>query len=162
MKGKMKKYGAWLLWDGGYHDWPCLACPFKDQPPGPKSVESTWKDIECIFGILNKKSLILKNPIPQHIKENIERMLLTYCVIHNMTREVEGKCEDWMESGNDDQEYDPLAKLVRRKHEKSRNSHGLAGTCSENRTMYNVKDGILVPIVDAINKLLVRIEPCTM
>ena len=113
------------------------------------SVESTRKDIECIFGILKKKFLILKNPIRQHIKENIERMFLTCCVIHNMTREAEGKFDDWMESDDDGQEYDPLAELVRRKHEKSKNSHGVAGTRSHNRTMYNVKDGV---VVDAINE----------
>jgi hypothetical protein len=144
-----KNYGAWLLCDGGYHDWPCLACPFKDQPPGPvrnwsKSVESTRKDIECIFGILKKKFLILKNPIRQEIKENIERMFLTCCVIHNMTMEAEGKFDDWMEFDEDEEEYDPLAELVRRTHEKrGKNAHGVAGTRSENRTMYNVKDGVV-------------------
>ena len=111
--------------DGGYHGWPCLACPFQQQPAGPignwsTSVESTRKDIECAFGILKKRFLILKNPIRQQIKHNIERMFLTCSVLHNMTMEEED-LHDWMIDDDDEEVYDPLSKLVERNLRKKRN-----------------------------------------
>ena len=122
---QIQNHGAWLLCDGGYHGWPCLACPFQQQPAGPignwsTSVESTRKDIECAFGILKKRFLILKNPIRQQIKHNIERMFLTCSVLHNMTMEEEG-LHDWMIDDDDEEVYDPLSKLVERNLRKKRN-----------------------------------------
>ena len=123
---QIRNHGAWLLCDGGYHEWPCLACPCKQQPAGPignwsTSVESTRKDIECVFGILKKRFLILKNPIRQQIKQNIERMFLTCCVLHNMTMDDEG-LHDWMIDEDDEEVYDPLAKLVERNLRKKKAS----------------------------------------
>ena len=95
-----------------------LACPCKQKPAGPignwsTSVQSTRKDIECVFGILKKRFLILKSPIRQQIKQNVERMFLSCCVLHNMTMEEEG-LHGWMIDEDDEEVYDPLAKLVER------------------------------------------------
>jgi len=100
------------------------------------------KDIECVFGILKKRFLILKNPIRQQIKQNIERMFLTCCVLHNMTMEEEG-LHDWMIDEDDEEVYDPLAKLVernlRKKRKRGRNL-GVAGMRSLNRELYSITE----------------------
>jgi hypothetical protein len=56
-----REKGLYMICDGGYHLWPSLICPFKDQMDG--SDEKKWsslleslqkKDVECVFGILKK------------------------------------------------------------------------------------------------------------
>jgi hypothetical protein len=49
-----------------------------------KTVESVRKDVECVFGILKKRFLLLKHPIRHHDPEQIQRAFLTCCVIHNI------------------------------------------------------------------------------
>jgi hypothetical protein len=49
--------GAWILVDGGYLNWSCLICPFKEsislkEQRWSRWVESMRKDVECTFGIL--------------------------------------------------------------------------------------------------------------
>ena len=151
---RVKHYGVWLLCDGGYHKWKCLANPFKfflnlaEARRWSKAVESARKDIECVFGILKRRFLMLKNPIRIGVKENIERMFLTCCVIHNMTMEEEG-LYDWMEGEeNADEEYDPLSEHVRKEWEKKKSKNGqgvgVAGTRSENRELYDIAESYLL------------------
>ena len=76
--------GAYLISDGGYHRWGCLVNPYHLQPPGTdlelwsNNIESVRKDIECVFGILKKRFLILKHPIRLHspycIGANLENL----------------------------------------------------------------------------------------
>ena len=83
----LKFKGAYFISDGGYHRWPCLISnPFKHQPEGTdlevwsQNIESVWKDIECVFGILKKRFLFLKHPIRIHSPHCIQRC----CVLHNI------------------------------------------------------------------------------
>jgi hypothetical protein len=61
--------GLFLICDGGYHLWKMLICPFKDQPDGSSEtrwsglIESLRKDVECLFGILKKRFMILKHAV---------------------------------------------------------------------------------------------------
>jgi hypothetical protein len=92
--------GAYLICDGGYHEWACLVSPYKHQLPGSalekwsKTVESVRKDVECVFGILKKRFLLLKHPIRLHDPEQIQRAFLTCCVIHNILLDYDLYDED--------------------------------------------------------------------
>jgi hypothetical protein len=61
--------GYYYIVDGGYNIWIELIAPFKHEPESciahiwSKQVESIWKDVECVFGILKKWFLILKHPV---------------------------------------------------------------------------------------------------
>ena len=67
-----KQKGAYFICDGGYHLWDTLIPPYKDQLEGSsmmewsKHLESSRKDIECVFGILKKRFLFLKHSIRFH------------------------------------------------------------------------------------------------
>ena len=136
--------GAYLISDGGYHRWLCLATACATQPEGPvenwsKRMESIRKDIECLFGILKKKFLMLKNPIRWAIMNNISRLFLTCCVIHNMVFEVEGTA-DWMIGEEDLEVYDPLAATVRREALETCNYRdGVPGTRSRHRHRFRIR-----------------------
>lgn len=57
--------GVYLLVDGGYHKWRIMQCPIKhtpevDQIRWSEFAERIRKDVECSFGILKKRFLILK------------------------------------------------------------------------------------------------------
>jgi hypothetical protein len=48
---------CWLMVDGGYHKWRVLMCPVEDTSVGEElewseALESTCKDVECVFGQL--------------------------------------------------------------------------------------------------------------
>ena len=74
---------------GGYCQWTCLIPPFKDQTEASefyswsKHVEGLRKDIECVFGKLKKRFLAIKNPIHFGNPDNIQRMFVTCCALHN-------------------------------------------------------------------------------
>lgn len=58
-------YGVYLICDGWYLQRPQLICLYKHKPVrswegyfSPK-IESIWKDVECVFGILKKQWKIL-------------------------------------------------------------------------------------------------------
>ena len=69
-------------------------------------------------------------------------MFLTCCVLHNMTMEDEG-LHGWMIDEDDEEVYDPLAKLVernlRKKRKRGRNL-GVAGMRSLNRELYSITE----------------------
>ena len=60
---ELKQKGVYFICDGGYHFWQTLIPPYKDQLEGSsmmewsKHLESSRKDIECVFGILKKRFL---------------------------------------------------------------------------------------------------------
>ena len=64
-EGEDENYkGAWILVDGGYLNWSTLICPFKSSLSIKEQRWSRWaesmrKDVECTFGILKGKILIL-------------------------------------------------------------------------------------------------------
>ena len=99
--------GLFFICDGGYNTFPCFICPFKHQPPGTnvekwsKQIESIRKDVECTFGILKVRFLILKHPLRIHDPQKIERIFVTCCVIHNMLLEYDGLDDKWIEDDED-------------------------------------------------------------
>ena len=132
-----------MICDGGYHDWPCLACPYKHQVPGSsmeawsKNVESVRKDIECIFGILKKRFLFLKHPIRLHCPDKIHRAFVTCCVLHNILLDYDGY-DNWNFNEEDiSVEYNVLEEMAELK---ASTSNGVAGVRSRNREQYGVVD----------------------
>jgi hypothetical protein len=63
--------GAYLLSDNGYHKWRCLQCPMKQyldhdgilEKRWSEMVESLRKDVECFFGAIKMRFLILNGII---------------------------------------------------------------------------------------------------
>ena len=95
--GKTKVFhGLYLISDGGYHRWPCFAFPIKSGQPGSASMkwsgmlESVRKDIECVFGILKKRFVILKAFNRMAKVQNIDDVFVTCCILHNILLEADG------------------------------------------------------------------------
>jgi hypothetical protein len=92
--------GLYYIVDGGYHTWGCLICPFKIQQPGTScevwssALESIRKDVECTFGILKVRFLILKHPLRLHDMEVIEDVVHTCAMIHNRLMQYDDR-DDW-------------------------------------------------------------------
>jgi hypothetical protein len=90
----------YYICNGGYHFWPCLICPFKDQIDG--SIEQKWsalleslhKDVECVFSILKKLFQILKHASRFHRMEDIGNIFRKCCILHNMLLEWDGY-DEW-------------------------------------------------------------------
>lgn len=116
---KQKYCGVWLLVDNGYHDYSCTIPPFKDvgmadQHAWSEWLESTRKDVECVFGILKARFLILTSPIRYHGVAVVDKIWKTCCALHNMI--LDAKRDDLarndddtdtdagQESGSDDEE----------------------------------------------------------
>lgn len=81
--------GAYLICDGGYHEWKCLitSLPVTTDPlrqMWSNRLESIRKDVECTFGILKKRFLFLKNAITLQKKSTIDWSFYCCCIIHNM------------------------------------------------------------------------------
>lgn len=98
--GKKYHEGAYFICDGGYLEWEELIPPYKHQAETSivgkwsKHVESMRKDIECVFGILKKRFLILKYPVRVIEPKKIEDIFVTCCVLHNLLHDFDGY-DDW-------------------------------------------------------------------
>lgn len=57
-----------------------------------KRIESVRKDVECTFGILKRRFRILKVPMPYTSKEQVENIMFTCCVLHNILLGHLGDC----------------------------------------------------------------------
>ncbi|KAL0835091.1 hypothetical protein Bca101_086980 [Brassica carinata] len=85
---------AYYLTDGIYPNWSTFiqSIPL---PQGPKAElfaerqESTRKDVERAFGVLQSRFAIVKNPALQWDKEKIGRIMRTCVILHNMIVENE-------------------------------------------------------------------------
>ena len=101
--------GYYYICDGGYHLWETLIPPYKHQIDGSDemnwshNIESIRKDIECVFGILKKRFLFLKNPIRMHHPETIDDLFVTCCVLHNILLDYDGY-DNWEEIMLEDDE----------------------------------------------------------
>jgi Plant transposon protein. len=134
--GEKRHRGGYLICDGKYHEWGCLISPYKHQLPGTaleawsKSIESVRKDVECVFGILKKRFLLLKHPIRLHDPEQIHRAFLTCCVIHNILIDY-----DLYDEGND-VEYGLLEQSANLRASHLRHATGVSGVRSCFRGVY--------------------------
>ena len=98
-----------------------------------ENVESVRKDVECIFGILKKRFLILKHPIRLAKEQQIERLFVTCCVLHNLLLEYDGL------DAAADVEVTSSGALERAGEECARRSKyygGISGVRSANREEY--------------------------
>ena len=68
-------------------------------------VESLRKDVECTFGILKKRFMILKHAVRLHNIEDLEHIFRTCAILHNILLEHDGR-DDWEEELDDDSEDD--------------------------------------------------------
>ena len=80
--------GAWLLCDGGYHQWLCTICGFKhtsirERFLWSKRMESVRKDIENTFGILKTRFRVLRLPFMLPNEEDIDNTFRVCCMLHN-------------------------------------------------------------------------------
>ena len=87
--------GLYLLSDNGFHKWQMITMPMKnpvseEQKRWSKWCESMRKDIECTFGILKKRFLILKNPIRLRSIKSITNVFHCCCLLHNMLLSIDG------------------------------------------------------------------------
>ena len=99
--------GSYYICDGGYAPYTCLMPPFKDQLETSayfgwsKHVESLRKDVECTFGILKKRFMILKNPICLPCPEHVQSVFVTCCALHNALLKHDNDSDD-----NNDYDYE--------------------------------------------------------
>ena len=81
--------GIYLICDGGYLHWTELICPYKHEPASSRKgffsskIESIWKDVECVFGIMKKRWKILDNGIRFSDMQDVEKMFTDCCMLHN-------------------------------------------------------------------------------
>lgn len=94
--------GLFYICDGGYNSWIQLVAPFKHEPEGKppalwsNHIESVRKDIECVFGILKRRFLILKHPVRLQGMDIISDLFVACGVLHNMLIDWDGN-DDWEE-----------------------------------------------------------------
>jgi hypothetical protein len=92
--------GVYLICDGGYHRWPCLISPYKNNVPGSPTMrwsatlESVRKDIEGVFGILKVRFKFLKNFNSLHKQRDIDAAFTTCCMLHNMMLDIDGYLDE--------------------------------------------------------------------
>ena len=138
--------GAYMISDGGYNAWRCLVSPYKHQLEGTdeyrwsKRVESVRKDVECIFGVMKKRFLILKHPVRFHDAQQVERVFVTCAVIHNLLMDYDG-----LDDINEDDVDISYNILDRFNEDLARAASGqgggvVAGVRSGNQAMYGVQE----------------------
>jgi hypothetical protein len=86
--------GVYLLVDGGYHKWRLMQCPLKhtveeDKARWSEFAESIRKDVECSFGILKKRFQFLMNAITWCRKSDIDNVVFSCVILHNMLHEFD-------------------------------------------------------------------------
>ena len=95
--------GVWFIVDNGYLSWSCTVPPEKD-PVSYKYIrfsewlESIRKDVECTFGILKGRFLILRYGLRLESIELCDQVWKTCCALHNSLLHIDGLHEGW-ESG---------------------------------------------------------------
>ena len=53
------------------------------------------KDVECTFGILKGRWQILKTVVRLHGVEQVDKVWLTCCALHNWLLDIDGLDEEW-------------------------------------------------------------------
>ena len=82
--------GVYLICDGGYLRWPILVCPYQSAHLASlegyfsSNLESVRKDVECVFGILKKRSKMLEYGIRFRNIRTVEKVFIVCCILHNM------------------------------------------------------------------------------
>ena len=96
----VKRKGVYYLCDGGYHKWTCMINPMKhtsnrDDRLWSEWVESTRKDVECVFGILKGRFRFIRHGILLQSQEKVDTIFFTCCILHNLILEADGLDKRW-------------------------------------------------------------------
>jgi len=129
--------GAYVLCDGGYHQWRELICGVKNSVQVPVAnfaarAESVRKDVECLFGRTKKRFRVLRVPFLFKSQAHIENTFRFCMALHNMLLEYDGIADigqdeaDWIDAD--------VADHLRRVQEKVK--QGNAGVDDATRTGY--------------------------
>jgi hypothetical protein len=105
--------GVYLICDGGYHRWRILQCPLKHSVEHEVNefcamLESIRKDVECFFGILKIRFRFIDGKIEIHLFEDIDNVMYTCCILHNMLLKHDGFSDMWkhlVECGDPDTDF---------------------------------------------------------
>lgn len=92
--------GGFFIVDGGYPTWAFLLCADNRRYDRPyvlfrEWLESVRKDVECTFGHLKMRFLILKNGVITHRVIDCEKTFKTCCVLHNMILRYSDELASW-------------------------------------------------------------------
>jgi hypothetical protein len=87
--------GAYSSCDGGYHKWVTLIASQKNPLTRAEKIytkrqESCRKRIECIFGLLKKRTRILRNGLPYSSLRVCDNIMRASCILHNMLLACDG------------------------------------------------------------------------
>jgi hypothetical protein len=96
----VRRTGVYYLCDGGYHKWSCMINPMKhtsnrDDRLWSEWIESTRKDVECVFGILKGRFRFLRHGILLQTQEKIDTVFFTCAILHNLILEADGMDRRW-------------------------------------------------------------------
>lgn len=99
----VKRTGVYYLCDGGYHKWCCMMNPMKhtssrDDRLWSEWVESTRKDVECVFGILKGRFRFLRHGILLQSQDKVDTVFFTCCILHNLILQADGLDCRWEEN----------------------------------------------------------------
>ena len=101
--------GVWFMVDNGYLSWSCTV------PPDGNGVtyeiirfsewlESMRKDVECLFGIMKGRFLILRYGIRFHKIVMCDKLWVTCCAMHNMLLDIDDLRKNWQNGAKSDWE----------------------------------------------------------
>ena len=122
----IKYNGCYVIVDNGYMSWSTTVPPMKESILRSEIRFSEWleslrKDVECTFGIMKKRWMILKHGIRLHGIFKCDQVWLTCCALHNLLLDVDNFNEVW---GQNSQTSDHASFAVQRL-----NNPGTLGTC---------------------------------
>lgn len=94
--------GLYLICDGGFVKWRCMMTAYKyfselKEALWSSQMESTRKDVERAFGILKGRFRCLKLPIFFQKQTDIDNMMWTCIILHNMILTHDGRDALWEE-----------------------------------------------------------------
>jgi Plant transposon protein len=61
-------------------------------------IESTRKDVECVFGILKGRFRFLRHGILLQTQDKVDTAFFTCCILHNLILEADGMDKRWEEN----------------------------------------------------------------
>ena len=93
-------YGVWFMVDNGYLSWSCTVPPYKDATTYKEIRFSEWlesmrKDVECTFGILKGRFVILRYGVRFQSIVKCDKLWLTCLALHNMLIDIDGLDKNW-------------------------------------------------------------------
>ena len=82
-------YGGYLICDGGYPKYNCFVCPLSNRVERQSVIyseylESTRKDVECVYAQLKNRFRVMKKPLEMSSLLEMEYLFKACCILHNM------------------------------------------------------------------------------